>query len=309
MSPPVFSFGGLNAFALENYGLESVSGRIIRWVARKSRLAGKDDWTARTPQPEQVHRNCCKIPISLIIGSMSANAWLQTPGYASYHNFGIKSTILDQRFIALPVDWNVVASLQHSRDGQNLKALAIFQRAMQEAESDSDRAAIVLGEASCYSQLGNIVRSRELLESAKTFAGADRALLSQVELSEASLDAQEKKYGIACEKFAALKSKYHDLLVQPENDDFALELDSRLACAFVDAGKCSEAIPIFRKIFERGELEDKQRLQVYFGAALLRVGHSAEAQPILFEAARGANTELSQTALQYLSAQNSGKMR
>ncbi|HJY87589.1 MAG TPA: hypothetical protein VKE24_12195, partial [Candidatus Acidoferrales bacterium] len=45
MSPPVFSFGGLNAFALENDGLESISGRIIRWVARKSRLAGKDDWT------------------------------------------------------------------------------------------------------------------------------------------------------------------------------------------------------------------------------------------------------------------------
>jgi tetratricopeptide (TPR) repeat protein len=209
----------------------------------------------------------------------------------------------------LPVDWNVVASaLQHSRDGQNLKALAILQGAMQEAETDRDRAAIVLGEASCYSQLGNIMRSRELLESAKTFAGADRAVLSQVELSEASLDALEKKYGIACEKFAALKSKYHDLLVQPENDDFALELDSRLACTLVDAGKCSEAIPIFRQIFERGELEDKQRLQVFFGAALLRVGRSAEAQPILFEAARGANTELSQTALQYLSAQKSEKM-
>jgi hypothetical protein len=73
MSPPVFSFGGLNAFALENDGLESVSGRIIRWVARKSRLAGKDDWTARTPQPEQVHRNCCKIPLALIEAFGEAN--------------------------------------------------------------------------------------------------------------------------------------------------------------------------------------------------------------------------------------------
>jgi hypothetical protein len=32
--------------------------RIIRWVAWKSRLAEKDGWTMRTPQPEQVHRLC-----------------------------------------------------------------------------------------------------------------------------------------------------------------------------------------------------------------------------------------------------------
>ena len=60
----------------------------------------------------------------------------------------------------------------------------------------------------------------------------------------------------------------------PENDDFALELDSRLGCALVDAGKYSEAVPIFREIFKRNELEEKQRLQVFYGVALIRSWNS-----------------------------------
>jgi tetratricopeptide (TPR) repeat protein len=202
----------------------------------------------------------------------------------------------------LSVDWNVLHSaLQQSRDGHNLKALAVLSTLMQDAETDSDRAAIVLGESSCYSQLENVAKSRELLELAKAYAKADRVVMSQVVLSEASLYAQEKKYDLACEKFAEVKSEYQDLLVQPEHEDFALELASRLGCALVDAGRFSEAVPIFREVFKRSELEDKQRLQVFFSVALMRSGNAAEAQPLLFEAARGSNTELSQTALEYLS--------
>jgi hypothetical protein len=65
------------------------------------------------------------------------------------------------------------------------------------------------------------------LKSAKIYAQGNRTVFSQVALAEASLDAQSKDYELACEKFASLKSEYHDLLVQPEHDDFALELDSR----------------------------------------------------------------------------------
>jgi Flp pilus assembly protein TadD len=139
------------------------------------------------------------------------------------------------------------------------------------------------------------------LESAKTYAQGDRIVISQIALAQASLSAQEKKYEMACEEFATLKSEYHDLLVQPEHEDFALELDSRLGCALVDAGKFSEAVTIFREIFKRNELEDKQRLQVFFSVALMRLGKAAEAQSLLFEAAKGRNAELSQTALGYLS--------
>jgi len=100
----------------------------------------------------------------------------------------------------LPVDWNLFASaLQHSRDGHNLKALAVLSALIGDAETDSDRAAIVLGEASCYSQLGDIAKSRELLESARIYAQEDRGVLSQVNLSEAILYALEKKYDLACE--------------------------------------------------------------------------------------------------------------
>jgi hypothetical protein len=117
----------------------------------------------------------------------------------------------------LSIDWNVLHSaLQQSRDGHNLKALAVLSALMQDAETDSDRAAIVLGESSCYSQLENVAKSRELLELAKAYAKADRVVMSQVALSETSLYAQEKKYDLACEKFAEVKSEYQDLLVQPD---------------------------------------------------------------------------------------------
>jgi len=202
----------------------------------------------------------------------------------------------------LPVDWKrLQAALQQSREGHNLQALAVYSSLMQNAETDGDRAAIVLGEASCYSQLGNVEKARELLRSAKDYARADRIVLSQVELSEASLFAQEKRYDVACEKFAAVKSEYQDLLVRDEHKDFALELDSRFGCALVDAGRFNDAILILRDILKHDQLEDKQRAQVFFSLALMRTGNSAEAQPLLFEAARGPNAELSETALEYLS--------
>ena len=124
--------------------------------------------------------------------------------------------------------------------------------------------------------------------------------MSQVVLAEASIDAQCKDYKLACGKFASLKSEYHDLLGQTEHDDFLVELDSRYACALVDAGEFSTSVPLFRKLFERDELEDRQRLQVYFSLALWRLGHAGEAQSLLFEAAKGKDTTLSQTALDYL---------
>ena len=76
---------------------------------------------------------------------------------------------------------------------------------MEGAESDSDRTAVVLGEASCHSQLGNVTKSRELLEWAKIYAQGNRTVFSQVALAEASLDAQSKDYELACEKFASFE--------------------------------------------------------------------------------------------------------
>jgi tetratricopeptide (TPR) repeat protein len=201
----------------------------------------------------------------------------------------------------LTVDWKVVDTvLQQSRDGDHLKAIATLSVLLSDAESSRDRAAILLGQSSCYSQAGNILKSRELLESAKMCANEDREMLSLIAMSEASLYNQNHEHDLACEKFALVKSQYKDLLARPENDDFAMELDSRLACALFEAGKFVEAIQIFERLFERELLEDRQRLEVFFAAALIRTGRLSEAQPLLFEALRGSDPTLAQTASDYL---------
>ncbi|MGC2193287.1 MAG: hypothetical protein WA628_01340 [Terriglobales bacterium] len=199
----------------------------------------------------------------------------------------------------MAVDWDAVRSaIRHSRNGNHLKAVEVLSNLMTDAESDSDRAAIILGEASCHSQLGDLGKSRELLELAKVYAQGDRDVLSQVEFAEASLDALNKECELACERFISLRSKYHDLVA--ENDDFASELDSRLACALVDAGKYTDAVPIFEALFQREQLEDKQRLQLFFGVAQMRNGHAAEAQALLLSAAKDEDAALSKSALEYL---------
>ena len=121
-------------------------------------------------------------------------------------------------------------------------------------------------------------------------------------MSEGSLLAQDKQYESACAKLALVKAEYADLLAQPENEDFALELNSRLACTLVDAGKYSDAIQCFYELFTHDRLDDKQRLQLYFGVALLRAGKLSEAQPHLFEAMLGSDPGLAQSASDYLSS-------
>jgi tetratricopeptide (TPR) repeat protein len=202
----------------------------------------------------------------------------------------------------LSVDWNAVNSaLQQSRDGNHLEAIAALSTLMSHCDSNRDRAAILLGQSSCYSRLGNIAKARELLESARMCAIEDRDLLSQLEMSEGSLLAQGDDYESACAKFASVRVDYADLLAQPDNEDFALELNSRLACALVSNGKYSEAIQSFEELFKHDKLDDKQRLQLHFGVALLRVGKLSEAQPHLFEAMSGSDSSLAQSASDYLS--------
>jgi len=165
----------------------------------------------------------------------------------------------------LSVDWKILGTaFQQSRDGNHLKAISTLSALLSEAESNSDRAAILLGQSSFYSRAGNTAKSWELLESAKMRAQEDRVLLSQVAMSEGSLYAQNDQLDLACEKFASVKSEYKDVLARPENDDFAVELDSRLACALYEAGKNVEAIQLFEGLFKREKLEDKQRLEVFF---------------------------------------------
>jgi tetratricopeptide (TPR) repeat protein len=207
-----------------------------------------------------------------------------------------------QGVTTLSVDWKVFdAALRQSREGNHPKGIATLSALLSDAESNRDRAAILLGQSSCYSHTGNIVKSRELLESAKMCAQEDRDLSSQVAMSEGSLYALNDEHDLACQRFAWVKSEYKDLLARHENDDFAVELDSRLACALFEAGRFLEAIQLFEGLFKRERLEDKQRLQVFYALALIRTGRLSEARPLLFEAMTGNDPSLAQTASDHLS--------
>ena len=105
----------------------------------------------------------------------------------------------------LAVDWNAFNSaMQQSRDGNHLQAIAMLSALLTHCDSNRDRAAVLLGQSSCYSRLQNITKSRELLESAKMCAIEERDLLSQVELSDAALTALDGQHDLACERFASV---------------------------------------------------------------------------------------------------------
>jgi len=131
----------------------------------------------------------------------------------------------------LAVDWNAVNSaMQQSRGGHHLEAIAMLSALLSTCDSNSDRAAILLGQSSCYSRLRNIAKSRELLEAAKMCAIEHPDLLSQVEMSEGSLLSLNHEHDAACEKFFHVKAEFSDLLAKPENKlDFFTRVEKFLA--------------------------------------------------------------------------------
>jgi tetratricopeptide (TPR) repeat protein len=171
---------------------------------------------------------------------------------------------------------------------------------MNDAESNADRAAILLGKATCYSHVRDVTKALEFIEAAKRLAAGHREIMLQIGMSDASLHVLTKEYELACEKFGAVKKEYSDLLA--EDSESAVELDSRFAGALADAGRYGEAIPVLRRLLDRPELPDRQWLQIYLGTALASTGNSKEAQQMYLSAASGPDSNLAQTALEYASA-------
>jgi len=171
---------------------------------------------------------------------------------------------------------------------------------MRDAETDGDRAALLLGQATCYSHVGEIAKSLELLNSARQAGQGHRDVLSQVALAEAGAQVLTGEYQLACNSYASIRTEYHDLLA--EDEGFAVELDSRLACALVNAARFDEAIPTLRRLLERDDISDRQWLQIHLGSALANTAHLQEAQSLYLEAATGPDSAYSRTALEYLSA-------
>jgi tetratricopeptide (TPR) repeat protein len=200
----------------------------------------------------------------------------------------------------MAVDWTLAhEAYSCSRSGDIASAIDVFSRLMEDAESDRDRAVILLGKATCYSHVGDVSKSLEFINSAKKLAAEHRDIMSQIAMSDAGLRVLTKEYSLACEKFRAVRAEYADFLA--EDDEFAVELDSRFAAALVDAGRCEEAIPILQRLLSRAELPDRQWLQIYLGTALANTGRAQEAQTLYFAAANGPDSKLAQTALEYAS--------
>jgi tetratricopeptide (TPR) repeat protein len=200
----------------------------------------------------------------------------------------------------LAIDWKEFDLAMHwSGDGDTSKALSLLTKMLSDAETDTDRAAILAGQATCYSHISEVDKSLELIGQAAKLASGDRNLLLQIARCRASSYALKRNFEKACREFANLKSEFRDLLA--DDEDSAVEVDSRYACTLVDASRYNEAIPMFQKLFQRPALEDLQRLQLYFGIALANTGRHSNAQELLFEAAKGSDSVLSESALEHLS--------
>lgn len=203
---------------------------------------------------------------------------------------------------------------RHLHDGDALKALALIKGLTPDAETVSDCVTLLFAQATCYARLNDIDMALDLVATTKEIvrgdrqdlsqperpglSEAERLTLSQLELLEATLYANRDQYDRACELFASMKVNYSDLLAADK--EFAAALDSRIACALVEAKRYDQAIPIFRTLLERPEVENKQRLQVSFGIALLCTGHRSEAQSAFFSAVMGDDDESKQMAWKYL---------
>ncbi len=190
--------------------------------------------------------------------------------------------------------------MQLSRDGDHSNALALLTKLLADAETDTDRAAILMGQATCYSHIWEMDKCFELIEYAANLASGDRNLRLHIARSRASAYALKRQFEESCCQFAALKSEFQDLLA--EDEDSAVEVDSRFACTLVDARRYRDAIPMFENLFRRPELDDLQRLQLYFGIALANTSNIAKGKEFLFQASKGSNASLSESALEHLSA-------
>lgn len=199
----------------------------------------------------------------------------------------------------MPIDWELQASAMQRSEGNELETIAFLSSLLTEAETDAERAALILGEASCYCSLGKLEKTFELLESAKKLAQGDRAVLSQIVFSEATTHAINGEAELACSQYLSIRSEYTDLL--REDEEFGVELDSRLACALVEVGRDDESLPLLRKVIDHPHAE-KQWIQLYLAIALMNTGKTAEARLHFFAAAKGQNAKWSKSALEHLSA-------
>ena len=200
----------------------------------------------------------------------------------------------------MAVDWDAVSDAIRlgktpERAAEALELLISFEPA---CESNRDRGAVCIGKAMCYANLGQLSQASDQIKIAKHFAGTERDLMLQIELSEAANLVLSSEYRTACDMYERIGVKYSDLLA--EDRDSAQEFQERFGYALVHVKRYRDAVPIFQQLLGSNQLQDEQRVRLFLGAALAASGHSQEARLELELAAKGPDPQLSRDALERL---------
>ena len=201
----------------------------------------------------------------------------------------------------MAVDWKAVSEATRlGQTGHANEALRLLVSLESACESDSDRAALCLGQSMCFAHLGQLTEASAQVAKAKQMAAASRELMLQVEISEANIFALSAEHQRACDLYERIAGTYGDLLAS--DAESAQELDERYGYALVQVERYEEAVKVFQRLLRSNELEDEQRVRLYFGTALTELGHSSEARLEFELATKGPNPTLSKDALDRLSA-------
>jgi tetratricopeptide (TPR) repeat protein len=203
----------------------------------------------------------------------------------------------------MAVDWVAVSkSIRLGTTGRAAEGLRLLIAHEATCESDRDRGAICGGKAMCYAHLGDFREAMAQIEAAREYAGTERDLMLQIDLSEAGNRMLAAEYQTACDLYEHIAVTYSDLLA--EDRETAQEFDERYGYALVHVNRHEDAVRIFQQLLRSNRVEDEQRVRLYFGTALAACGHPRGAHAELELAAKGPDQKLAKEALARLSTFN-----
>jgi tetratricopeptide (TPR) repeat protein len=203
----------------------------------------------------------------------------------------------------MAVDWVAVSkSIRLGTTGRAAEGLRLLIAHEATCESDRDRGAICGGKAMCYAHLGDFREAMAQIEAAREYAGTERDLMLQIDLSEAACHMLAAEYQTACDLYEHVAAIYSNLLTEDHHS--AQEFDERYGYALVHVNRWEDAVRIFQRLLGSNRVEDEQRVRLYCGAAPAASGHRGEAQIELELAAKGPDEKLAEDALARLSTFN-----
>jgi tetratricopeptide (TPR) repeat protein len=202
------------------------------------------------------------------------------------------------------VDWQYYKSaVDAQRDPR--EGLLLLQGLKSKVESPLEEAVLYFGMSMCLAALGDVAEALNYTSRAKHILGTINRevavhFLARIELSEAALHEQQGNYELADREFLEVRTRYPEVFDDEENADLREELIWRHACTLVKMGRHSEAIPPLEDLLGSEHIDDRQRVSLFLGVALIGVGRSEDAKPHFLTVAEGSDAQLRAEALSYL---------